>query len=85
MAVALDRRTRLDVDLRLVTPDEFFSETVPDLLARHGRMVAEGVDALDAPPLALEVGDRSWSFVVEDSTVVVREGVADGALVVTLD
>ena len=56
MAVALDRRTRFDVDLHHVTPDEFFAETVPDLLARHGALVAEGIAALDAPPLALEVG-----------------------------
>jgi hypothetical protein len=85
MAVALDRRTRFDVDLHHVSPDEFFTETVPDLLARHGALMAEGLAALAAPPLALEVGDRAWSFVADDGTVVVQDGIAEGAVVVTLD
>ena len=81
----LDRRTRFDVDLRSLSPDEFLTAVLPPLIDRHGALVAAGIAALDAPPLALEVGDRSWSLVAEDGTLVAREGTADGAVIVTLD
>jgi hypothetical protein len=58
----LDRRTRFDVDLRWLSPDEFLAEVLPPLIDRHGALVAEGIAALDAPPLAIEVGDRSWTL-----------------------
>ena len=85
MPVSLDRRTRSDVDLHVVTPQEFFTEHLPGLIDRHGPLVAAGIDELDAPPLALEVGSRSWSFVPDGATVVVKDGVVDGAVIVTLD
>jgi Phytanoyl-CoA dioxygenase (PhyH) len=86
MALAsLDRRTRFDADLRLVTPETFFNEELPALVDRHGAMVAAGMAALDAPPLALRVDGRAWTFVAEDGSLAVRDGVVDGALVVALD
>jgi Phytanoyl-CoA dioxygenase (PhyH) len=85
MATALDRRTRSHADVRPVTPDELFTEQLPPLLDRHGALAAAGIETLGAPPLAIEVGDQAWSLVRDGSTVAVRDGVADGALVVTLD
>lgn len=81
----LDRRTRFDVDLRSLSPDDFFAGVLPPLIDRHGALVAEGIAALDAPPLALEVGDRSWTLRAEGGTLGVRDGTVDGAVVVTLD
>ncbi|MBL7501490.1 phytanoyl-CoA dioxygenase family protein [Frankia sp. CNm7] len=85
MPVALDRRTRLDADLRKVTMEDFLASAFPDLAARHGALVAQGVERLGAAPLAIEIGDRSWSFSAADGGLAVSPGVADGALVVTFD
>src|SRR5687768_7566529 len=81
----LDRRTRFDVDLRPLSPDEFLTEVLPPLVAQNGTLVAEGMAALDAPALAVEVGDRSWTLIAEGGTLVAREGTAEGAVIVTLD
>ena len=80
----LDRRTRRDVDLRQVAPAVFFADVAPALVEGHGALVAEALAALDGPPLAVEVGDAAWSFVATEGALAVQEGVADGALVVTL-
>lgn len=85
MPVSLDRRTRSDVDLHVVTPQEFFTDHLPGLIDRHGPLVAAGIDTLDAPPLAIEVGDRAWTIAADGGTLIVRDGVADGAVIVTLD
>ncbi|MCK9929597.1 phytanoyl-CoA dioxygenase family protein [Frankia sp. Mgl5] len=83
MPIALDRRTRRDADLRHVGMEEFLAGEFPDLVARHGALVARGIELLDAPPLAIEIGADSWSFSGDGTTLAVARGVADGALVVT--
>jgi Phytanoyl-CoA dioxygenase (PhyH) len=86
MALAsLDRRTRFDVDLHTVTPEEFLTKTFPELAERNGALVAAGIRALDAPPLAIELADQAFSFTLDGDTVAVEDGIADGAVVVTLD
>jgi hypothetical protein len=82
---SLDRRTRTDADVRTVTPDEFFAHEVPASIALYGNLVAQGIEQLGAPPLAIEVGDEAWSLERDGDTISVRQGIADGALVVTLD
>lgn len=47
MTYDLDRRTRLDEDRRLLALDAFFAEDVPRLAAAHGRLVADGIKALE--------------------------------------
>ncbi|WP_194908672.1 phytanoyl-CoA dioxygenase family protein [Catenulispora rubra] len=84
MPIALDRRTRRDADLRQVGIEDFLAHEFPDLAARHGALVAQGIEALDAPPLAIEVGDGSWTFSRDGAKLLVSRGIADGALVVTL-
>ena len=84
MPIALDRRTRSDADIRLITPTEFFAEQFPALAARHGALVARGIRDLGARPLAIEVGEGAWSFTTDGETVAVVDGIVDGAFVVTL-
>lgn len=84
MPIALDRRTRSDADLRTVTPDEFFDEQLPALIARHGALVARGMLELDARPLAVEVEDRAWTFSTDGTTLLLGVGAGDDAVVVTL-
>ncbi|UGQ11029.1 phytanoyl-CoA dioxygenase family protein [Yinghuangia sp. ASG 101] len=83
MPVALDRRTRRDSDLRHVDVEAFVTTDFPDLTALNGAVVARGIEALKAPPLAVEVGDTTWSFVRSGDTLTVAPGIAEGAVVVT--
>ena len=85
MPVGLDRRTRSVADVRPLTVDKFTTDHLPPLVERHGHLVVAGVEALLAPPLAVESGGRAWSLTVVDDELVVRDGVVDGAIVVTLD
>lgn len=84
MTFELDRRTRRDEDRRPVTPDAFFAETFPKLAAAHGRLVADGIAALDAPPLTVEVEGSAWTVLRDGDTVVARRGAVDGALRIAL-
>jgi hypothetical protein len=84
MTFELDRRTRRDEDRRPITPDAFFAETFPGLAAAHGRLVADGIAALDAPPLTVEVEGSAWTILRDSDTVAVRPGVVDGALRIAL-
>jgi hypothetical protein len=84
MATSLDRRTRFDADLRLITPSEFFSQQLPGLVSRHGVLVARGIRELGARPLAIEVGNDAWSFTFDGDGVAVVERIVDDAFVVTL-
>lgn len=82
MPVKLDRRTRRDSDLHNTEIDTFVADEFPELAARNGAMVAQGIEALDAPPLALEVGSSAWSFMADHGTLTVRRGITAGALTV---
>ena len=84
MPVSLDRRTRSDVDVEPITPERFFAEHLPELVRRHGALVAQGIARLGARPLAVEVDGRAWSFCAGGGTVVIAEQVVDGAFVVSL-
>jgi len=86
MALAsLDRRTRRDSDLHTVTADELVDDVLPGLLDRHGALAARAIAALDAPPLAIELADRSFSLTLEAGDLRVVDGIAAGALVVSMD
>jgi hypothetical protein len=82
--MSLDRRTRRDCDVRKLTPGDFFGREFSALAAAHGEIVATAMRALDAPPLAVEVGDASWTVVRDGNGISVREGIVEGAIVVTL-
>ncbi|CAN5413945.1 hypothetical protein BH10PSE14_BH10PSE14_02890 [soil metagenome] len=84
MTIALDRRTRRDCDVRKVTPSAFFAEEFLGLAAAHGELVAKAMRALDAQPLAVEIGDASWTVARDGDGIFVRDGIAEGALIVTL-
>ena len=62
MAIALDRRTRSDADLRPVTLDEFVDEVLPPLLDQNGELLDKGIAELGAPSLTVSVGERSWTY-----------------------
>lgn len=85
---SIDRRIRSDSDAAgRVSPEAFVEEQLPDLLARHGDVVADGVRRLGLRPLAFDVSGSSWSGTlgVDDDGVSMRPGIADGALVLEMD
>lgn len=84
MPFDLDRRTRLDADRTTVTPGRFFSREFPVLAERHGSLVAEGIEALAAPPLAISVGDEAWTIARVGTTIRAEPGTAAGALHIAL-
>ncbi|XVQ14483.1 phytanoyl-CoA dioxygenase family protein [Spirillospora sp. CA-255316] len=45
--------------------------------------MARGIVSLEPPPLAIEIGERSWSFSGDGTTLAVSPGISGGALVVT--
>jgi hypothetical protein len=84
MTYQLDRRTRRDDDRHHVTPDEFFAQEFPRLTAKYGHSVAAGMQALNAPPLTVEIEAAAWTVLQRDDTVKAQPGYAAGALIVTL-
>ncbi len=84
MSITLDRRTRSDADVTTITSHRFFAEVLPDLIERHGALVARGMARLDAPSLAIEVGDDGWTFTSDSGTIVVIDRILEDAFVVTL-
>lgn len=84
MPIDLDRRTLDDADGRDLTPEEFFAEDFPRLVAANGQLVAAGIQALNARPLTVEVGDSSWTINRAADSIAITDGPPDGALVVTL-
>ncbi len=84
MSFSLDRRTRRDEDRRDIAPDTFFTHEFPGLVAMNGHLVAAGIDALGAPPLAVEIDGSTWTILRAGDGVGVRRGTVDGALVVIL-
>jgi hypothetical protein len=90
---SIDRRIRSDSDADAagpVSPEAFVEEQLPDLLARHGDLAADGVRRLGLRPLAFDVSGSSWSATLGvddrgDDGVSMRPGIADGALVLDMD
>lgn len=85
MSFALDRRSHHDDDLETLTPAVFFGDRVPTLAAINGHLVTDALDQLAGRPLAIEVGDTTWSITHDGaSSVHAVPHEVDGALVVTL-
>jgi hypothetical protein len=84
MSFKLDRRTRRDEDRHHMTPEEFFALEFPRLAARHGHLVASGMEALAARPLTIEVEGEAWTMRRAGGTVVLQQGAVGDALIVTL-
>jgi hypothetical protein len=81
---ALDRRTRCNADLRSIDAASFFEGEFAELAGRHGSLVADAFERLDAPPLGIVVDGRGWTVTVTDGRLLVEERLIDGAPTITL-
>lgn len=84
MPQPLDRRTRVDADVRMLTPLEFFEAQFPELAARNGALVEQGMVALGAFPLTMKIDGVAWSIERVKGSVRASPGSAEGALIVHL-
>lgn len=82
---SIDRRSRHDDDVVFVDAPTFFDQHLPELLDRNGLTAAEGLAALDAAPLGLDIEGYQRTIYLEGNRLVVKEGIVEGALAVALD
>jgi len=83
MKMQLDRRTRTEDDVEWLTPTVFFDERFSVLADASGHLLADAIEELGAPPLAIQVDGDSWSIVRDGLTVGVVPGIVPGSLVVS--
>ena len=82
---SIDRRSRHDDDVVFVDAATFFDQHLPELLDGDGVIAAEGLAALGAAPLGVDVEGYRRTIHLDRGRLAVQEGLADGALVVALD
>jgi hypothetical protein len=84
---SIDRRIRSDADAVPVAPEAFVVEQLPDLLGRHGDLVADGIRRLGLRPLAFDLAGSPWSATLglDGDGLSVRPGIGDDALVLDVD
>ena len=84
-AMSIDRRTRLDADVRDLSGSGFFADDFPTLAARNGPLAAAGLIALHGRPLELHLPDGTFTVRAVDGTLVVDDEPADDPFAVDLD
>ncbi len=80
----IDRRTRFAGNAVVLGADQLFGD-LADRLTETGELAARGADLLDLPPLGFEVDATAAHLVVDGGRLVLRDGLADAAVVVRLD
>lgn len=83
--VTVDLRTRRDDEVSPVDAYTFFEWDLPERLAADGALAVPGARELVPRPLAVTVGDRTWTLDFDDDEIVVRRGDPDAAARVVLD
>ena len=83
--VSVDFRTRTDADITPVDADAFFGDELPDLIASRAELAVPGAKELSPRPLAIRMGDRSWTLRLDGDTLAVVPGDDDATAVVLLD
>ena len=79
---SIDRRTRSDDEVEEIEAATWFAERFPHL---HRELAARGMEHLRLPPLALDVDGVQRTLLVDGGTLVARDGIEDGAIVLGLD
>ena len=62
MPFKIDRRSRRDEEQQLISPSTFFVQNFLRLTDTRRRIIAEGMKALNTPPLTSEVGESAWTI-----------------------
>ncbi len=80
----VDFRTRFQGSEHDLDAATFCEDTLPALLAEHGRLAARGYAHLQLTPLGFEVGDALYTLAPDGDILTVRRGIDDDAVVVAL-
>ncbi|HZN15677.1 MAG TPA: phytanoyl-CoA dioxygenase family protein [Acidimicrobiales bacterium] len=84
--VSVDFRTRSDNDeVGAVDAAAFFGDELPKLIADRGDLAVPGTAELSPRPLAIQVGDASWTLSFADNSLSVATGDDEAVAVVVLD
>ncbi len=83
--ISVDLRTRTDDVIEAVDAAAFFGHDLPALIDAHGSLAAPGAAELAPRPLALAVGDQSWTLALDGDAVSVTPGDEAAVAVVVLD
>jgi hypothetical protein len=83
--VSVDFRTRRDDDVTPVDASEFFAVELPKLIAEHGDLAVPGAQELNPRPLAIRVGDESWTLTLDGDAITVSPGDDEAVAIVPLD
>jgi hypothetical protein len=80
--VSIDYRTRPRSSEMKLDASQFFTESMPVLIAERGADAATGAEKLAVPPLTLDVAGDQWTLLVDGSRTSLEVGDrADGVLV----
>lgn len=74
MLMSIDRRSRLQKDVRDIAHDEVFDSLLPQAISQHGRLAGRGVAYKQLPPLSLRVADRAVTLSERDGNLVIEAG-----------
>ncbi len=83
--VSVDFRTRTDADVVPVDAAAFFEDELPRLIAERGELAIPGTRELAPRPLAIHVGDRSWTLSFTDDHISLVRGDDEAGAIVVLD
>ena len=85
--VSVDVRTRDDVDVVLLDPDDFVAGQLPELLDRNGQIAARGADLVGAKALGIDVEGVRFTLVPTPTptSIELRAGLADARVTMPLD
>ncbi len=72
--MSIDRRSRLQQDVRDIERDEVFDSLLPQAISEHGPLAGRGVAYKQLPPVSLRVDDRAVTLRAKGNTLVLEEG-----------
>ena len=72
--MSIDRRSRLQQDVRDIERDEVFDSLLPQAISEHGPLAGRGVTYKELPPVSLRVDDRAVTLRAKGNTLVLEEG-----------
>lgn len=75
MSISVDVRTRTPADIHPVDPSQFFSRTLPELIAQHQGLAVPGARELDCTSFALVVDGSAWTLAFDGSGFTVVPGI----------
>ena len=75
--VSVDFRTRTDADVSPVDAATFFGDELPKLIGDRSDLAVPGTRELSPRPLAIRVGDQSWTMALAGDAITISDSFRD--------